>query len=144
MLTLRYATLNDASILFDWRNDPVTRSNSINEDQVPWDVHVDWLTRSLSNARRLLFVGLDVLGHPIGTSRLDVNELMTEISYTVAPAFRQTGLGHALIAETLKHVNGSVKATVKQDNHASRRILENAGFQIAGEEENSLLVYRRD
>ena len=58
MFTLRPATLDDAMFLFEVRNDPLTRQNSINEDAVPWDIHIGWLERSLNNKDRLLFVGV--------------------------------------------------------------------------------------
>lgn len=140
MLILRRATINDASLLFGWRNDIVTRTNFINQDPVPWEVHVDWLARTLANPDRLLFVGAD--GQPVGTSRLDICTTLAELSYTIAPEHRRKGYGHALVRETVKHSAIPIKATVKRQNTASCRILEAADFSTTGEEDD-LLVYVR-
>lgn len=138
MFSLREATLEDARLLFEWRNDPVTRANSINAGFVPWEAHVGWLEKSLCNPNRLLFIGVD--GQPVGTSRLDLCESHAEISYTVSPAHRGNGHGYNLVRETLKHSEAPIRATVKPQNQASRRILEKADFKIAGEEDG-LMVY---
>lgn len=138
MFTLRRATLDDSDLLFEWRNDPLTRANFKSTDLVPWDDHVDWLTRSLKNPARLLFVGIQ--GGPVGTSRLDLTESHAELSYTIAPQHRQKGYGLLLVNETLKHSPIPARATVKAHNRASRRILENAGFRVIGKEDG-MLVY---
>jgi hypothetical protein len=54
----------------------------------------------------------------------------------------EQGYGHALVRETLKHAAIPLRAAVKPHNRASRGILENADFRIAGEE-NGLMVYMR-
>jgi len=46
----------------------------------------------------------------------------------------EQGYGHALVRETLKQAAIPLRAAVKPHNRASRGILENADFRIAGEE----------
>jgi len=137
MLTLRLATIDDAGVLFELRNDPLTRANFKNTDEVPWDVHIDWLAKSLKNPARLIFIGIQ--GQAVGTSRLDLLDSEAELSYTIAPAHRQMGYGYSLVRETLKHSNSPVKARVRPHNHASRRILETAGFRMVGEKDGMLI-----
>lgn len=139
MFELRRATLDDSLLLFEWRNDALTRENSINNDPVPWEKHSEWVAASLVNPARMLFIGVDQ--RPVGTSRLDRISDHLELSYTVSPQSRGQGYGHALVEGTLTHCAGPVRATVKPQNLASRAILERAGFALVGEEPG-LLIYR--
>jgi len=136
MVILRRATLEDASLLFEWRNEPLTRENSRNQAPVSWEAHCDWLASSLKNPQRTLFIGME--GQPIGTSRLDRTPAYVELSYTVAPNVRGKGYGQALVRETLIHCEGPVKATVKTQNQSSRAILQKAGFELESEKDGVL------
>jgi hypothetical protein len=42
-LIIRKATIDDAPILFNWRNDELTRRLSKNTNVVKWNEHVVWL-----------------------------------------------------------------------------------------------------
>ena len=136
MVILRRATLEDASLLFEWRNDPLTRENSHNQAPVPWEVHCQWLSSSLKNPSRTLFIGTE--GRPVGTSRLDRNPTYVELSYTVAPKVRGKGYGQALVRETLLHCEGPVRARAKTQNRPSRKILQKAGFKLESEKDGVL------
>lgn len=140
-LNLRRAELNDAHILLEWRNDPVTRANFINEDLVPWDVHIRWLADSLTNQNRRIFLGIDDM--PVGTSRLDACVSHLEISYTIAPSRRGKGYGYLLVKETLKMASMPVQAIVKAANYASQKVLERNGFQLV-EAEGGFLTFRHE
>src|SRR5579864_3820057 len=132
MFILRRATPEDAALLFAWRDDPVTRENSINQEPLTWEAHMRWLTSSLESASRMLFVGMDG-DVPVGTSRVDRTAADLEISYSVAANHRGKGYGRALVRETLRHCNDRVKASVRAHNHASRKILKRAGFHLSAE-----------
>lgn len=71
---LRPATIDDAQILFDWTNDPVTRAGSFSTKPVQWDEHLGWLTKVLENANRHLYIvmGNTIFGMPVGMLRLDI------------------------------------------------------------------------
>lgn len=53
-IRLRPATINDADILLEWRNDPETRIASHNTAEVQRNDHISWLSRTLSNPDRRL------------------------------------------------------------------------------------------
>ena len=42
---LREATIEDARMLLDWRNDELTRSVSLGSEKIPWDGHLAWFKR---------------------------------------------------------------------------------------------------
>lgn len=132
-LILRPATMDDAKMLLQWRNDPDTRANSINTGEVEWGGHVAWLERVLSDPNRKLLVAMN--GEtPIGTIRLDGNPGKGEIelSWTIAPDERGKGYGGAMVALSLKHLvpGKRVLAQIKPQNEPSRRIVLRLGFQL--------------
>lgn len=125
-MILRPATMDDAAILFAWRNDPETRANSLNTDPVPWESHCDWLSASLENHNRDLLVA-EIEGVPVGTVRIDRGE-ETEISWTVAPDRRGKGIGKQMVS--LACSPGEVVAHIKATNPASQAIAAHCGFQM--------------
>lgn len=127
-LTLRRATMKDASTLFDWRNDQLTRSMSLRPDHVGWEEHEWWLSASLVNPCRVLMIA-ELDGEPVGTVRLDYGD-ETEMSWTVAPSHRGKGIGSVMIAAAMPA--GDVIAWIKPENVASQRIAEKAGFVLSG------------
>jgi RimJ/RimL family protein N-acetyltransferase len=105
ILVARPATLKDARLLWQWRNDPVTRSGSRSPEEVSWDDHLRWLTSSLARSDRLLLVVQDADG-PVGTVRWDLERGAEgptdggsewEVSITVAPHRRGNSLGRPLL-----------------------------------------------
>ncbi|MBW6487332.1 MAG: hypothetical protein K0B01_14400 [Syntrophobacterales bacterium] len=71
-ITLRPATIQDADMLLDWRNDPETRKASHSTSEVVTEEHIAWLTKTLGNANRRLLVAEED-GAPVGTVRADLS-----------------------------------------------------------------------
>ena len=78
---LRPATIEDAQRLFEWRNDPQTRAQSLQQQPVAWESHLAWLQASLRNPNRQLYIAEPIRrqeqGQPLilGTVRADkINE----------------------------------------------------------------------
>ena len=130
---IRPATIDDAQVLFDWRNDEVTRANSINTNPVEWDGHVAWLGRVVdgSNPNRALYVVETDEGDGVGTVRTDRTEDGAyEISYTVAPAWRGKGVGKAMVVQfAQEHLTGEkILATIKKGHVPSESIARALGL----------------
>ncbi len=131
-LSTRPATTADARMLFDWRDDPVTRAASRSREPLNWDAHVAWLSAVVADQdRQLLIVESD--SSEIATVRWDRrSERDWEVSITVAPDHRGRGLAasvltaaeQALIAERPCRL----LARIHTDNTASRRLFEPAGY----------------
>lgn len=133
-LVARPATLLDADLLFEWRNDVGTRSGSRSPHEVSRDDHVAWLSRAVDSGERQLLVVEDE-GCPVGTVRWDhLRGTDWEVSITVAPEARRRGLGVPLLRAGEVALGGAIGgaarlvATVHQDNAASRRLFERAGY----------------
>lgn len=133
-VTVRRATHQDGALLLAWRNDPETRANSVHQEMVRPEEHEAWLARKLADPRCLLLVGLDGAGAPVGQVRFDVDRGGgAEASITVAPEQRGQGFGTPLLAaacaEAFRALGvRSIRALIRRDNRASRRIFEQAGF----------------
>ena len=130
-IQLRRATAGDARLLYDWRNDPATRDNSLSHEPVAWEAHLKWLGRCLTDSSRALYVA-ETSGNVVGTVRSDFDGKSYELSWTVAPEQRGKGLGlgmvRALIA-TLP-VEAYYQATVLRGNEASHRIAQAVGMKV--------------
>lgn len=77
----------------------------------------------------------EVLG-VIGLERMDRNQ--SEVSYWVAPAFWKKGLASEAVEGLVKanpQQNGTMFASVFQDNPVSARVLTNTGFEYLGDAE---------
>lgn len=131
-VTLRPATLDDATALLEWRNDPETRRMSLSSDIVSPSEHAAWLSTSLTSTERLLFVAL-IDGSSVGQVRLDAKGAGTyEVSITIAPHCRGRGLAaRALVAaeqEARGHGITRLEATIRPENEASVRAFKRASY----------------
>lgn len=131
-LTARLASLDDASLLFEWRNDPQTRSNSRSRGALVWSDHRSWMERSLADPdRRLLIVESE--GVPVATCRWDrLTSMDWEVSITMAPAARGRGLALSVLEAATEALDADapvrMMAVVHTDNLASQRLFERAGY----------------
>jgi RimJ/RimL family protein N-acetyltransferase len=128
-MILRPATETDAQVLFDWRNDFITRQSSRNTAVVLWEDHLRWLMRSLTQPNRELLIA-ECNGEAVGTVRLDYSESDCELSWTVAPDRRQQGISKEMVRLAVQRVRPGVvlKAEIKTDNEPSQRIIRALGF----------------
>ncbi|WP_144223207.1 GNAT family N-acetyltransferase [Mesorhizobium amorphae] len=123
-MKLRPASIDDAQLLFDWRNEPLTRAMSVNTEPVAWDDHVKWLSTRLARPEPGLYICEDD-GIPCGMVRIDNDE----ISYTVDTGFRGKGLATKMLI-LARHQFGSKRAKVKRSNEASAKAATKAGHTV--------------
>lgn len=143
LLKLRRARHYDDLALFEWRNDPLTRSMSFGSEPVMWKAHCEWFCRKLADPRVTLLV-LEADGLPVGQIRLDSSGVETTVSYTVDRLVRGRGWGAWMVARAMELSGLQVlKAEVKASNEASRRIFARLGWK---EEQGSYgnIIFRFD
>lgn len=132
MMTLRPVTMDDASILFEWRNDPETRRASTHTEPITWERHGEWLAGALEDSGRLLFIAENLRGQAIGTGRLELDGERAEISLTIAPEFRGYHYARPLIAalvqEALTLGARECTAVIKPWNVKSLAAFTSEGF----------------
>ncbi len=133
-LALRPATMDDASLLHAWRNDPAIRATSHDTGEIALEAHLAWMARVLADPRRRLFVGC-IGGRPVGSIRWDrLADGSWEVSLYLDPGLTGLGLGRRLLARAEDWLAGhegagvTARATVRPDNTASARLFEQAGY----------------
>ena len=131
-LALREAQIRDMDILLEWRNDPRTRYASHNTAPIIAAEHARWFRESLRNPERKMYIAEEA-GRPVGTVRVDHCEGAFELSWTVSRQASGRGIGKWMVQMVAEQINGPIKAQVKVDNHASRKIAESVGMTIASE-----------
>lgn len=138
-IELRRATEADTERLFRWANDPETRRNSISPDSIPWEEHVAWLTKRLSDPDTLLLIA-QVCGEPIGVVRFDLQPDHAVISLTVAPEQRGKGYARAMIEAACRLVDRPVIAHILPHNERSIAAFTRAGFRIMADAASGLVT----
>jgi GNAT superfamily N-acetyltransferase len=129
-LTFRSVTIDDAVLLWRWRNDAQTREASWNEEPIDLDMHRQWLSLMLTpvpGMSPILFLLACVGDIPVGNIRLSPTT-PPEVSIVVAPEYRGSGLGRAMLA--LAPLPAGTIGIVKGENLASRGAFTAAGWSV--------------
>jgi RimJ/RimL family protein N-acetyltransferase len=141
---LRKCSLEDCDILYKWANDPTVRRNAFNTSPIPYSDHVDWLNKSLSYNKRIIFICMKG-DKSVGQIRIDEEDFVGVISYVVDKSERGRGIGskmlkmiHEIVSSEYKHIS-ILKGLVKKENMASRKVFLNNGYREL--EQNEYMVY---
>ena len=124
-MNIRPATQADSKLLFNWRNDPVTRINSRDPREVSWESHVHWLENALAEKSRHLLIAEEG-GVPVGTCRVDSDG---ELSWTIAPEHRGNGYAMTMVQQVIQRFSTPLLAQIKSSNAASLAIVKRLGFE---------------
>ena len=142
--SLRAATFEDADLLHAWRNDPLTRQNSLITDPVPFATHCAWLSAVLADDRQALLIAEDA-GLPVGTVRYRFDADGTAVlSWTVAPDARGRGIATRMVGIIAEgQLRGQpIRAEIKEGNAASVRVATAAGM-VWRETRNGVMSFSR-
>ncbi|HZS09410.1 MAG TPA: GNAT family N-acetyltransferase [Blastocatellia bacterium] len=133
-LTIREARPEDARLLWEWANDPSVRSNSFNQEPIPWESHLRWYEKRLASPGTRFWL-LEVNSVPAGQIRYDRDDEghSAEISFSLAGEFRGKGLGTRIITLTLGPAVTElgveeIVAVVLDGNIPSSKAFRSAGF----------------
>jgi RimJ/RimL family protein N-acetyltransferase len=109
---------------------------SLGQEEIPWQVHQEWLNDALKAEGRQVLVGM-VGQTAIGIIRFDVrSECQAEVSLYLDPALFGLGLGRSmlLVGEEYMMVHRpemrEFMATVLEHNRASTRMFFSCGYQL--------------
>lgn len=132
-LSLREVVEEDSKFLWEWANDPATRSASFSTAPILWEHHVEWFNHKLTDLNCFFYVVLDSKSTPIGQVwfQVDVNEAVVSVS--LAPKQRGRSYGSKIIWLGAQRFFDStsvnfIHAYIKQDNQASVSAFSKAGF----------------
>ncbi|MEG3179099.1 UDP-2,4-diacetamido-2,4,6-trideoxy-beta-L-altropyranose hydrolase [Sphingomonas sp. LT1P40] len=125
------ATLDHAELTHCWRDHPATRGVSRNAEPIRWDDHLTWLTRTLDDSTRTLWIG--IIGEtPVGVIRFDrLNDRSAEVSLYLDPTLHGLGLGRALLlaGEAAAAAGIDVHAEVLEGNIGSAGLFDSTGYR---------------
>ena len=132
-LALRCVLDEDVTLLLEWANDPVTRSNSFNSEPISVESHLSWFKKRVSNPDVCMFI-LEVDGVPCGHIRYELDEIGDALlSFVVSPVFRGMGIGKRLVKMSCAIIADRwcgcrIKALTLSENKASSCVFEATGF----------------
>lgn len=142
---LRRITKDDATLLFDWRNDPDTYLFYRNPNPITWAEHAAWFNKKLSQLNGVILIAEDSEG-PIGYVRSDpINNSESELSWAIAPERRGQGLEKKMLQLAIDHTDISTYhliAEIKKQNSASLKMAESLGFTHADAQEEFYFLKR--
>ncbi|HEX9663464.1 MAG TPA: GNAT family N-acetyltransferase [Candidatus Binatia bacterium] len=150
-ISLRLAVVDDAFLLWQWANDPMTRANSFNTEAISWDVHQNWYAKKLASPDCRLWI-MELEQIPVGQIRYDrISADSAQISFSVAPVVRGRGLGTLLLELTAPMAARELgvrwmRGIAFSENQASQRAFAKARFTVAEHKRlanRECLVYQR-
>lgn len=131
----------DAALIMQWRNDPVTLKMSINTKPKVWEsFYKEFLNEYFSspslpplfillNGQRTAFVFFEPIEHPENRHE----RRCVEISINVALQFREQGLGTAILKATRDWIKqqgfDDIFAIVRKNNEPSKKAFLSAGYK---------------
>jgi len=138
-LDLIVAQLDHRECVWRINNHPRVRSASFSESTIPWEDHVRWFGNILEDPDRLLLVGLqnDAVVSVVRFDKIDRDD--AEISVAVDPESQGRGLGKLTIMRGSQQCFqywpdvSSVLARIREENSASLRAFEAAGYKYDSE-----------
>lgn len=150
LLKIQEAKETDAEILYQWKNDPVTRANSFCEKEVTWEKHKEWFSKKLKAEECRLYICR--MGNiPVGQIRLDIEkeQKAAVISYSVDKEFRGKRIGTKMLELAEEKVREKkdllfLTGEVKKENVASSKCFESRGFEKQQKDgEASVIIYKK-
>jgi len=131
-ITLRRASLEDAPLIWRWRNEPGVREVSFQTDWIPWDHHEAWFRNRLADTQTEIWIVQNDQGLPMGQVRFDLDSEGPVISVVMDAAVRGRGWGSRVIKLATDRYKDAVHAYIKPGNEASVRAFEKAGYKPHG------------
>ncbi len=135
MVYLRKIREEDMDLIYRWANDPIVRNNSFHTEPIPYENHIVWFKKTLTDPMSLQFILMDE-NTPIGQIRLNIVDTTAEISYSISSDFRGKGYGHHIIRLMTDEVEKNypkidrIIAKVKPNNEASKKLFESENYTI--------------
>ena len=126
------------AFVWECRNDPLTRAQSLNHEDIEYETHRVWWARFLANPDARMWVAIDGEDRlAIGYGRATWDRGVADIAVALHAEARGRGFGTQLIRATtaavLKHrPTKHVTALILPDNVPSLRAFYRAGYVCTG------------
>lgn len=131
-VSYRRATSNDVLLTFEWANDKLSRANSYFSEPIALETHKTWFDAKLRDEKAYIYIA-EFAGRPAGMVRYDIGAENAVVGITLGSGCRGKGLASVFLRDTARtyfeHNSQPVLAYIKQDNLASVKSFENAGYK---------------
>lgn len=137
-LKFRSAEDSDSKFVWELANDPLVRGVSFSSDLIPWEDHQVWFSGRLADENCLFYIVENDKGEKVGQIRFELKDEGWVISLSIVKEFRGHGLGSEIIRSgshllfDTKPETDKIFAYIKNDNIASVRVFEKAGYKHQG------------
>jgi len=134
----RKAKLSDLDLYFEWMNDPTTRSNSFNTQEVDYLEHTNWFLKKIKDKKSLLLVFENEENIPVGQIRIEQKTNENIIGISIDKHLRGFGLAVPMLTSACdafftNFQAKNIHAYIKKTNLASLNSFKKAGFEIINE-----------
>jgi len=139
MLNIRKVIESDSKVIFEWRNDDLTRKMFRTSALVKWKEHSEWLASTLKNPNRCLLMCETINSKPIALIRFDIKGQSAELSINLSPSQRGKGFAPKCLSLALDYFENhyplvsNLIAEIKTLNFSSRKLFEKVGFNLIEE-----------
>ena len=109
-IVLVFAKICHSEMIWEWRNDLITRKMFLNSEKVSWEEHTSWYEKVLLDKFRKLYVG-EERGIPIGVVRFDKcdnEEYVYGVSINLSPSSRRKRFWKQLLTNGIRRVHKEV------------------------------------
>jgi UDP-2,4-diacetamido-2,4,6-trideoxy-beta-L-altropyranose hydrolase len=134
-LSMRLAKAQDARNIFNWRNHPLVRKNSVNAQEISWSEHSQWYEQQLKNSNRPILIG-EIDTKPVGVVRFNISKNKAEVSIYLIPDSEFKGWGGCLLDQAevwLRHHYPEVTtfhAQVLPSNEPSKKLFTKLNYTL--------------
>ena len=132
-LRVRYASADDAEMLFEWRNDIRTRRYFRNPAPLSRPEHMSWFSRTLASERLELLIAM-CGDEPVGCVRFDIDGEQAEVSIYLDPVRHGQGWGSLVLSQAMEWMHSEhpsvtlFSAEVLAENSASAKLFQRCGY----------------
>lgn len=136
--SFRLAKEIDCLLYFKWANDPLVRKNAFNPEKIDLEDHKKWFSNKISSDSLLLVFIMQ--NKEVGQIRVDWERSgIGIIDFSIDSNFRGKGLSSKMLSDfTSLYARTKpkcrLKGVVKQENVASNKAFEKAGFSLVNVE----------
>lgn len=136
VLRMRLAEAEDARNVFNWRNHPLVRKNSVNAQEISWNQHSQWFEQQLKNSNCPILIG-EIDTKPVGVVRFDISTNEAKVSIYLVPDSEFKGWGGCLLdqAEVWLHHHypevTTLHAQVLPNNEPSKKLFTKLNYTLS-------------
>lgn len=131
MISLREATMEDAKLLLEMKNDPVMRKFSIaTNKKIKWQDHIKWLKKNLQYTYMIEYGG-----EPVGDIRIKDNE----VAIKILDGYRGKGISKVILQSVCEKYD-FLTAKIVDGNVPSMRLFLGCGFKPVDHKDNYYIL----